>query len=409
MRLTNTLCAQHIGWHFKKHWLVQGRRVPKETGAAAELLKLGVLVKNPEDLLNAKVERKLVDIVGTREKTVSEDSRHPDWHPTVCNNYSDNSVLIGGLPQAQVLTNSIVIQTFPKHIEDAISNQQLPNSVDKSVRHAILASHVLDAEQVKLPKVRLPERPAFNLPRSYGISHERVNRLLVNKLLHESEKLAGRSVSVQRKLIDNASFKTSLSRDGDLLGFSINAEKVVFANRAIESVKGKFEGDLPDLYPMKSTISIPKYHIYRTENLYPFRTDISCSHPHTIFTVFNKHQVKNSHGSEVTTSQLQARTLIKAFVVAAARAKQLHGDSVEGALPKPIVVQSVQTDGRTFHFGVLQLNTLDLGANSTTKNYWFHRQNYNLFAECSYEGGRTSLDNYNGEVFRIFNAFYNNS
>jgi len=138
------------------------------------------------------------------------------------------------------------------------------------------------------------------------------------------------------------------------------------------------------------------------------RSDITCSHPHTIFTVFNKHQVKNSHGSEVTTSQLQARTLVKAFVVAAARAKQLHGDSV-GALPKPIVVQSVQTDGRTFHFGVLQLNTLDLGANSTTKNYWFHRQNYNLFAECSYEGGRTHLDNYNGEVFRIFNAFYNNS
>lgn len=115
-----------------------------------------------------------VDIVGAREKPVPEDSRHPDWHPTVCNTYSDNSVLIGGLPQAQVLTNSIVIQTFPKHIEDAIASQQLPNSVDKRVRHAILASHVLDAEQVKLPKVRLPERPAFNLPRSYGISHERV-------------------------------------------------------------------------------------------------------------------------------------------------------------------------------------------------------------------------------------------
>lgn len=91
---------------------------------------------------------------------------------------------------------------------------------------------------------------------------------MVNKLLHESEKLAGRSVSVRRKLIDNASFKTFLSKDGDLLGFSINAEKVVFANRAIEGVKGKFEGDLPDLYPMKSTISIPKYHIYQAENLY---------------------------------------------------------------------------------------------------------------------------------------------
>jgi len=49
MRLTKTLCAQHLGWHFKKHWLVQGKRVPKETGAAAELLKRGVQVKNPEE------------------------------------------------------------------------------------------------------------------------------------------------------------------------------------------------------------------------------------------------------------------------------------------------------------------------------------------------------------------------
>ncbi|XP_016931425.4 large ribosomal subunit protein mL37 [Drosophila suzukii] len=409
MRLTKTLCAQHLGWHFKKHWLVQGKRVPKETGAAAELLKRGVQVKNPEDLLNAKVEKKLVDIVGTREKTILEDTKHPDWHSTVCHSYSDNSVLIGGLPQAQVLTNCIEIPTFPKQIEDTIASQQLPKSIDKSIRHAILASHVLDAEQVKLPKVRVPERPRFNLPRSYGISHERVNRLLVNKLLHETEKLAGRSVSIRKRFIDNATFKTSLNKDGDLLGFSINAEKVVFANRAIEAIKGKFEGDLPDLYPMKTTISIPKRHIYQTENFYPLRTDISCSHPHTIFTVFNKHLVKNSHGSEVTTSQLHARTLVKAFVVAAARARQLHGDSLEGALPKPIVVQSVQTDGRTFHFGVLQLNTLDLGANSTTKNYWFQRQNYDLFSDCSYEAGRTHLENYNGDVFRIFNAFYNNS
>ncbi|XP_017133446.1 39S ribosomal protein L37, mitochondrial [Drosophila elegans] len=409
MRLTKTLCAQHIGWHFKKHWLVQGKRVPKETGAVAELLKLGVEVKNPEDLVNAKVERKVVDVVGSLEKKIPEDSRHPDWHSTVCHSYSDNSVLIGGLPQAQALTNCIEIQSFPKQIEDVIANQQLPNSIDKSIRHAILASHVLDAEQVKLPKVRLPERPAFNLPRSYGISHERVNRLLVNKLLHETEKLAGRSVSMRRKLIDNATFKTSINKDGDLLGFSINAEKVVFANRAIEAVKGKFEGDLPDLYPMKTTISIPKHHIYQTNNFYPLRMDINCSHPHTIFTVFNKNLVKNSHGSDVTTSQIQARTLVKAFVVAAARARQLHGDSVQGALPKPIVVQSVQTDGRTFHFGVLQLNTLDLGAKSASKNYWFHRQNYDLFSDCSYEAGRLHLENYNGDVFRIFNAFYNNA
>lgn len=59
MRLTNKLYAQHIGWHFKKHWQVQGRRVPRETGAAAELLKMGIQVKTPDELLNDKKEFRL--------------------------------------------------------------------------------------------------------------------------------------------------------------------------------------------------------------------------------------------------------------------------------------------------------------------------------------------------------------
>lgn len=59
MRLTNKLYAQHIGWHFKKHWQVQGRRVPRETGAAAELFKLGIQVKPTDEVLNPKIEPKM--------------------------------------------------------------------------------------------------------------------------------------------------------------------------------------------------------------------------------------------------------------------------------------------------------------------------------------------------------------
>lgn len=115
-----------------------------------------------------------VNIVGDRERPIPLDSSHPNWHSKVCHSISDTNVVVGGLPQAQVLTNSIEIPTFPKKIEDAIANQELPSSIDKNVKHAILSSHVYDAEQVKLPKVRNPDRPNFNLPRTYGISHERI-------------------------------------------------------------------------------------------------------------------------------------------------------------------------------------------------------------------------------------------
>ncbi|XP_022219384.2 39S ribosomal protein L37, mitochondrial [Drosophila obscura] len=404
MRLTNQLCAQHIGWHFKKHWLIQGKRVPRETGAAAELLRLAVQVRTPNDLLNPKGERRMLDFIGTGQIPISEDNGHLKSASTACHSYDDNSLLIGGLPQAQVLTNTIEVKTFPPKIEEAIANQKLPNGIDRNIRNAILSAHVLDAEQVKLPKVKLIERPAFNLPRNYGISHERINRLLVNRILHEIEKLAGRSLTVRRKLFDNALFRATLCKDSDQIGFAINANKLVCSHRAIDGVKLKFNGDLPDLYPMKCTISIPKKHVLNNGNFYPFRTEASCSHPHTVFSFFDTNLV-NTHGSEVTISQFHARTMLKAFVVAAARAKHLHGAS-GGDLSKPIVVQSVQTDGRTFHFGVLQLNTLDISSKNTLKNFWFHRDSYELFSKCGYEAGRPHLENYNGEIFRILNAFY---
>lgn len=87
--------------------------------------------------------------------------------------FKDNNVLLGGLPQAQVLTNTIEINSFPQQIEDAISNGQYSKVVDRNVQNAIFSSHLLDAQQVKLPKVKLIDRPAYNLPRLYGISHER--------------------------------------------------------------------------------------------------------------------------------------------------------------------------------------------------------------------------------------------
>lgn len=81
--------------------------------------------------------------------------------------------MLEGLPQAQVLTKTIEINGFPKNIEEFVSKMELSSAVDRRVQTSIMASHVYDAQQVKLPKVKLPERPAYNLPRDFGISHER--------------------------------------------------------------------------------------------------------------------------------------------------------------------------------------------------------------------------------------------
>lgn len=54
MRLTGVLYRQHAGFMFKRHWLVQGRRVPQDTGAKAALESQGIPVLDATEYLTKK-------------------------------------------------------------------------------------------------------------------------------------------------------------------------------------------------------------------------------------------------------------------------------------------------------------------------------------------------------------------
>lgn len=51
MRLTAILRKQHIGRMFKKHWIVQGQRVPVETNAQQTLENLGFKVEDALEVI----------------------------------------------------------------------------------------------------------------------------------------------------------------------------------------------------------------------------------------------------------------------------------------------------------------------------------------------------------------------
>lgn len=54
MRKSPVLFKQHIGWHFYKHWVTQGKRKPLETGAEETLKRRGIRVFQPDDVLKEK-------------------------------------------------------------------------------------------------------------------------------------------------------------------------------------------------------------------------------------------------------------------------------------------------------------------------------------------------------------------
>lgn len=134
------------------------------------------------------------------------------------------------------------------------------------------------------------------------------------------------------------------------------------------------------------------------------------NHAHTILLHYSPLKVHNLHGTPVTDTQLEARSLLKAFTVAAASARARFGADV-AELPQPIVVQSVQTDGRRFQFGTFQLNTLRLSADDVTapKNVWYSGPAVPLFEACEYRVGQPVLIEYNRQVLRHLYAFYRNN
>jgi large subunit ribosomal protein L37 len=51
MRITNVLFRQHIGFMTKRHWRIQGKRTPTDSGALAALEARGIKVTDTKEFL----------------------------------------------------------------------------------------------------------------------------------------------------------------------------------------------------------------------------------------------------------------------------------------------------------------------------------------------------------------------
>ncbi|KAJ8972293.1 hypothetical protein NQ317_018627 [Molorchus minor] len=385
MRRSVVLFRQHIGWHFIKHWRVQGKRKPLNTGAEKILTEKGIPVCKAEDILNEKRACERYNVTGYKDKPILLDESHPNWHQQPLLSYGDNNVLLEGLPQAKILTKTIEVRNG---LPTKVSLKNLSKDVNNRVQNIILETHTFDAEQKKLPKIKDPNRPAWNFPRVLGITQKRR--------------------SFKRYILNDLVFSYPFMKFGDLIQFQLSGETVITSSKPLAPItlEPTESLELPDIAPIKPTITLNRENIYEVENIYPVKSQIKKSHPHTIFVHYDKEQVKNLYEEEVTETQIFGRSLLKAFTAAASYARQKYGNDVK-VLPKPVTLQSVQTDGQFYHFGIFQLNTLDLEEGST-KNIWYQTPLLYLFESCGYNLGKPVLDGYNDIVVKNLYAFYNN-
>lgn len=390
------------------HWKVQRKRIPIDSGVEKNLVSKNFEVLNALEVVEEKKEPISLNIVGVLEKQQPLDEKHPLFHEKPCYFYRDRNVLLDGLQQAKVLTNTVEISpgSLPDQVENIVDAVQLPNQ-DALVHRCIQSSFIYDAEQKKLPKRYDPDRPAWIFPRDYGITDSRKSRTLCSRLLQLCN-MANGDLSKDRGLVNNAAVCVPLDIEDTPVQLELRADALVTAPHGISPVvdpKSASRMSLPDIYPLHKTVSLEAEMFYECKDIFPLRHDTRLSHVHTIFVHFNGTEVSNLYETDVLDTQVEGRSLLKCYAFAVGQARFEYGTSAK-ELPEPIVIQCIQTDGQMYHLCVFQLNTLHLTGD--VHNVLWSMPVTPMFSYCGYNNAVPTLEDYNPDIFKRILALYNN-
>lgn len=89
--------------------------------------------------------------------------------------------------------------------------------------------------------------------------------LLSTRLINHCERFHGHTIAADRKIISDAFFIAPFTREGSNVQFELTAETFVTSRKPISgfevdsSIKDQ---EIPDIFPLKNTISIPKVNFY---------------------------------------------------------------------------------------------------------------------------------------------------
>lgn len=260
---------------------------------------------------------------------------------------------------------------------------------------------------------------AISHARFWGTSEEEIpektySPVLLEDLLHLCRTMTAKYPSLaNRMMAQDYRITATWERESALLQVHGINGKILNVMNPLESIASKDEilatesHILETFYPIAPTIDLEEVNVYETTNDTGFREHYPYPHPHTIYFARCDSYLK------MEPEQLRAKMLMFAFGNAVAKAKILYGDEPQ-VLEKPIVVQSVGTDGRCFHFLVFQLNTTDLDSSQGIKNIaWLDAD------QLLYEDARSQpeikkkvvvvpagIHGYRPETFKKFLAFY---
>lgn len=313
-----------------------------------------------------------------------------------CYIYNQRTNPLEGVRQALWLTKSKLIPGFPTHLlalAENLSNQL--EDQDERVQDAIRHARFWDTNQSRPPK-------------------ERYCPSLLHNLLHLCRGLqVSHPALAHRMLAEKYSLSASWTRGEDQFqvrgqnGFLLSSMTPLPAVVGDGEIRSTSDHALETFHPISPTIDLQHTHVYQLQNHTGFREDYPYPHAHTLFIT------EAGDAPKLQADQLRAKLIMFAFGNALARAYAQYGNKSR-VLEKPIVVQSVGTNGRVFQFVVFQLNTTDLESDSGVKNLaWVDadQQLYDFAKVRPYIKKKVvkvpaGLAGYRPETFKKFLALY---
>ena len=77
--------------------------------------------------------------------------------------------------------------------------------------------------------------------------------------------------------MNNVKFGTAYEKDGDVITVNVNADTFISSKKHVSLSDAPLDAELPSLFPIKHTISMPQVHIYDTNAVYR-KLLVSCLH-----------------------------------------------------------------------------------------------------------------------------------
>ncbi|XP_062377004.1 39S ribosomal protein L37, mitochondrial [Sardina pilchardus] len=316
----------------------------------------------------------------------------PLYKDKSCYVFHQRTSLMEGVKQSLWLTKSKLIKGIPAQIMALADDPacQIENQ-DERVQNAIKHARFWDTTERRPPR-------------------ERFCPTLLNSLMHLCRLQQFKHPALGERLLSrDYRLAASWHRGEDLVqvrglnGMLLNSMSPLPAMADQEEVLRTADSALETFYPIAPTIDLQNTNVYDIKTDTGFREDYAYPHAHTLFF---------THLMDGFLEQLRAKMVMFAFGNALARARALYGPEPQ-VLEKPVVLQSVATNGRLFQFVVFQLNTTDLTADDGVKNLvWIEEQPLYDFAKVrplirkKVVQVPAGLAGYHPDTFKKFLAFY---